>query len=158
MTLFICLGKYSGFAPVSRPPIIERWTPPGCGPIHTLPFTREDEYIDRPYTPLLRERIFHISADSLAKLKEKVNSECNTTKISSLQSLSAVVWRCITRARLFSKDQETGCRLATNNRGRLSPPLSQDYFGKCYYLKFPYTHLSYLKNVLRLVSLSVKET
>ncbi|PWA70349.1 HXXXD-type acyl-transferase family protein [Artemisia annua] len=124
-------GKYSGFAPISRPPVIERWTPPGCGPILTLPFSREDEYIDRPYTPLLRERIFHISSDSLAKLKAKVNSECNTTKISSLQSVSAVVWRCITRARLFSKDQETGCRLATNNRGRLSPPISQDYFGNC---------------------------
>lgn len=36
-------GKYSGFTPISRPPVIERWTPPGCGPILTLPFTREDE-------------------------------------------------------------------------------------------------------------------
>nr|GEY60133.1 uncharacterized acetyltransferase At3g50280-like [Tanacetum cinerariifolium] len=124
-------GKYSSVAPISRPPVIERWTPPGCGPILTLPFTREDEFIDRPYPPLLRERIFHISADSVAKLKAKVNSECNTTKISSLQSLSAVVWRCVTRARRVSKDHETGCRLAINNRGRLSPPFSENYFGNC---------------------------
>ena len=127
----IWLGKFSSLAPISRPPVIERWTPPGCGPILSVPFTCEDEFIDRSYPPLLRERIFHISSDSLAKLKAKVNSECNATKISSLQSLSAVVWRSVTRARRVSKDQETGCRLAINNRGRLSPPFSQDYFGKC---------------------------
>ncbi|KAJ9560744.1 hypothetical protein OSB04_005904 [Centaurea solstitialis] len=130
------------FAPVSRPPVIERWIPPGSDPILTLPFAHEHEFIDIPNPPLLRERIFHFSADSLSKLKAKVNSEqgrihpepgfdseCSTTKISTLQALSAVMWRCVTRACWSPEDQETGCRLAINNRRRLSPPLPDEYLG-----------------------------
>ncbi|CAH1442721.1 unnamed protein product [Lactuca virosa] len=121
--------KNGDLIPISRPPVIQRWIPEGSDPILTLPFTREDEFIDRPYAPLLRERIFHFSSASLSKLKAKVNSECNTTKISSLKALSAVVWRCVTRARRLPADQETGCRLAFNNRHRLSPPLPETYLG-----------------------------
>ncbi|KAK9059193.1 hypothetical protein SSX86_021812 [Deinandra increscens subsp. villosa] len=117
--------------PLTRPPVLERWIPTGSDPILTLPFTHEDEFIDRPNVPSLRERIFHFSSDSLKKLKAKVNSECNTTKISTLQSLSAIVWRCVTRARRFPADKQTGCRLAVNNRSRLSPPLPENYFGNC---------------------------
>ncbi|KAK1436598.1 hypothetical protein QVD17_02380 [Tagetes erecta] len=114
---------------ISRPPILDRRIPVGSDPIVSLPFTHEDEFIDRPNHPLLRERIFHLSSDSLAKLKAKVNSECNTTTISTLQSLSAVVWRCVTRARRIPADQQTVCNLAINNRTRLSPPVPDNYFG-----------------------------
>ncbi|KVH98317.1 Chloramphenicol acetyltransferase-like domain-containing protein [Cynara cardunculus var. scolymus] len=99
-------------APVSRPPILERLIPAGSDPIISLPFTDDDELIERYSPPFLRERIFHFSSDSLSKLKAKVNSDCNTTKISTLQGLSALVWRCVTRARQLPADQETGCRLA----------------------------------------------
>ncbi|CAI9267072.1 unnamed protein product [Lactuca saligna] len=121
--------KNGDLIPISRPPVIQRWIPEGSDPILTLPFTHEDEFIDRSYAPLLRERIFHFSSASLSKLKGKVNSECNTTKISSLKALSAVVWRCVTRARRLPADRETGCRLAFNNRHRLSPPLPETYLG-----------------------------
>ncbi|XP_023728467.1 uncharacterized acetyltransferase At3g50280 [Lactuca sativa] len=119
---------------ISRPPVMQRWIPEGSDPIITLPFTHEDEFIDRPNRPLLRERIFHVSSASLSKLKAKANSECNTTKISSLQALSAVVWRCVTRARRLPADQKTGCSLAFNNRHRLSPPLPETYFGNSIYV------------------------
>ncbi|RDX59161.1 putative acetyltransferase, partial [Mucuna pruriens] len=79
--------------------------------------------------PLLRERIFHFSAESIAKLKAKVNSECNTTKISSFQSLSALVWRSITRACSLPYEQRTSCKLVANNRSRMEPALPQEYFG-----------------------------
>ncbi|KAK9271115.1 hypothetical protein L1049_026704 [Liquidambar formosana] len=114
---------------ISRPPIHEHWFPDGYGPIISLPFTHHDEFISRHEAPELRERIFHFSSESIAKLKAKVNTECNTNKISSFQALSALVWRSITRARCLPNDQETSCRLATNNRTRLSPPLPQNYFG-----------------------------
>ncbi|KAI3773757.1 hypothetical protein L1987_48289 [Smallanthus sonchifolius] len=114
---------------VSRPPLLDRWVPEGSDPIFTLPFTHEDQFIERPNHPLLRERIFHFSSDSLAKLKAKANSECNTTKISTLQSLSALVWRCMTRARRVSADQKTSCSLAVNNRSRLSPHVPENYLG-----------------------------
>ncbi|KAI3684694.1 hypothetical protein L6452_33919 [Arctium lappa] len=117
------------FAPVSRPPVLERWIPEGSDPILTLPFTHDDEFIDRPNRPFLRERIFHFSSNSLSKLKSNVNSDCNTTKISTLQCLSALVWRCVTRSRRSPENQETGCRLAVNNRSRISPNLPENYLG-----------------------------
>ncbi|KAK7351634.1 hypothetical protein VNO77_11224 [Canavalia gladiata] len=117
------------FVPISSQPIHSRWFPEGCGPVINFPFKHHDEFISRFEAPLLRERIFHFSAESIAKLKAKANSECNTTKISSFQSLSALVWRCITRARHVPYDERTICRLATNNRSRMEPPLPQEYFG-----------------------------
>ncbi|OMO92571.1 Transferase [Corchorus olitorius] len=118
---------------ISRPPVLERWFPEGHGPILNLPFTHEDEFITRFEAPgrLLR-RHFHISAESVAKLKTRANSEyklLGTAKISSFQSLSAFVWKSITKARRFPKHLVTSCKLAINNRSRLEPPLSPSYFG-----------------------------
>ena len=114
--------------PISHP-IHNRWFPDGCGPIINLPFKHHDEFISRFEAPKLRERIFHFSADSIAKLKAKANKESNTNKISSFQSLSALVWRSITRARRLPHDQKTSCKLAIGSRTRLEPPLPQEYFG-----------------------------
>ncbi|EXC17274.1 BAHD acyltransferase DCR [Morus notabilis] len=78
----------------------------------------------------LKERIFHFSAESIVKLKAKANAECNVVnQISSLQSLAALVWRCITRARNIPSDQLTSCKLFANDRSRLDPPVSDNYFG-----------------------------
>ena len=114
---------------ITRPPIHRRWFPDGVSPIINLPFTHQDEFISRGEAPKLRERMFHFSSESIAKLKAKANAESNTNKISSFQSLSALVWRCISRARCLPHDQITTCRLTTNNRSRMQPSLSNDYFG-----------------------------
>ncbi|BBG95216.1 HXXXD-type acyl-transferase family protein, partial [Prunus dulcis] len=106
-------GDHNNFVlNISRPPVLKRWFPDGHGPIINLPFKHSDEFIGRYEAPKLRERMFHFSSESIAKLKAKANAESNTTKISSFKSLSALMWR-----------------LAANNRGRLEPPLSGDYFG-----------------------------
>ncbi|MBA0661249.1 hypothetical protein Goklo_005561, partial [Gossypium klotzschianum] len=89
---------------ISRPPVLEKWFPEGHGPLLNLPFTNQDELISRFEAPELLERIFHFSAKSIAKLKERANTESNTTKISSFQSLSAFVWRSITKARRFPNE------------------------------------------------------
>ncbi|WJX41389.1 hypothetical protein P8452_28749 [Trifolium repens] len=117
---------------VSHQPINTRWFPEGYGPIINLPFKHEDEFIHRyDETAILRERIFHFSAESIAKLKAKANKEIEsiTNKISSFQSLSALVWRSITRARQLEHDQRTTCKLAVNNRTRMKPSLPNEYFG-----------------------------
>jgi hypothetical protein len=117
---------------VSHQPINTRWFPEGYGPIINLPFKHEDEFIHRyDETTILRERIFHFSAESIAKLKAKANKEIEsiTNKISSFQSLSALVWRSITRARQLEHDQRTTCKLAVNNRTRMKPSLPNEYFG-----------------------------
>ncbi|KAL6317477.1 hypothetical protein AAG906_030230 [Vitis piasezkii] len=95
---------------ISRPPILKRWFPDGCGPVVSLPFTHHDQFISRFEAPILRERIFHFSSESIAKLKAKANAECNSNKISSFQALSALVWRSITRAHYWT-------------------PLPENYFG-----------------------------
>ncbi|MED6208307.1 hypothetical protein PIB30_043758 [Stylosanthes scabra] len=114
---------------ISHKPIHKRWFPQGCDPIINLPFKHPDEFICRFEAPKLRERIFHFSAESIAKLKAKANKESNTNKISSFQSLSALVWRCLTRARSLPHDRKTSCKLAMNNRSRMEPPLPEEYFG-----------------------------
>ncbi|KAG8491995.1 hypothetical protein CXB51_015356 [Gossypium anomalum] len=85
---------------ISRSPMLERWFPEGNNsPLLTLPFTHQNEFITRLETSHFLERIFYFSTKSITKLKERANTESNTTKISSFQSLSAFVWRSITRAR-----------------------------------------------------------
>ncbi|KAK7310842.1 hypothetical protein RJT34_08601 [Clitoria ternatea] len=115
--------------PISRQPIHNRWFPPGCGPLINLPFKHHDEFVSIYEAPKLRERIFYFSAEAIAKLKAKANSESNTSKISSFQSLTAHVWRAITRARCLPRDQITSCKLAINNRPRIEPPVPREYFG-----------------------------
>ncbi|KAB1220184.1 hypothetical protein CJ030_MR3G017008 [Morella rubra] len=114
---------------ITRPPILIDGFLMGYGPIINLPFTDQDEFISRIEAPKLRDRMFHFTSESIARLKANANAEYNTNEISSFQSLSALVWRCITRARGPPHDQVTRCWFATNNRSRLDPPLSPDYFG-----------------------------
>lgn len=115
---------------ISRPPIHKRWLPDGYGPIISLPFNDSNQFISRFNAPLFRERIFHFSAVALARVKARANAGCSgTTAISTLQALSALLWRCVTRIRCVPHDGITKCTMMINNRSRLYPPLSQNYFG-----------------------------
>ncbi|MFS7911100.1 putative shikimate O-hydroxycinnamoyltransferase [Helianthus anomalus] len=89
----------------------------------------QDQFIDILKRSLLGERIFRFSPDSLSKLVAKVNYDCNTTKISTLMSLSVLVWRCVTRAPRLLSERETRCRMDVDNRKRLCSPLPETYFG-----------------------------
>lgn len=110
---------------LKNPPIFREVS----GPICSFPFTQPDESIRLTDPPVLTERMFHFSSETVRSLKAKANQECGTTTISSFQSLSAFVWRSITRARILPNDQETTCRLAAGNRSRMDPPLPKNYFG-----------------------------
>ncbi|XP_057429018.1 uncharacterized acetyltransferase At3g50280-like [Lotus japonicus] len=115
---------------ISHNPIHNRWFPQGCSDrLINLPFKHHDEFISRYESTKLRDRIFHFSAESITKLKAKANSESNSNKISSFQSLSAFVWKSMTRARNLQHDQKTSCKLTANNRSRMEPPLPEQYFG-----------------------------
>ncbi|XP_044461287.1 uncharacterized acetyltransferase At3g50280-like [Mangifera indica] len=110
------------------------------------------------YEPL-SERIFSLSRDSILKLKARVNNKtwidngdinaaelmekpsndpyCNTllkktesnAEISSFQSLCALLWRAVTRARKLPASKTTTLRMAVNCRHRLNPKLDPLYFG-----------------------------
>ncbi|KAI3821194.1 hypothetical protein L1987_08753 [Smallanthus sonchifolius] len=115
---------------ISRPPIFKRWVLEGSDPITSLPFTHQDQFIQRPEKPqLVKERFFHFSSAAVSKLKARANEECKTQKISSLQAVTALLWRCVTRVRQQPNNSETICLLAISNRRRVNPPLSENYFG-----------------------------
>ncbi|XP_026385429.1 protein ENHANCED PSEUDOMONAS SUSCEPTIBILTY 1-like isoform X2 [Papaver somniferum] len=127
-------GNVESISPL--PPITKRWfSEEEQQEDYTgfnLPFSHHDEFIERTIaSPPLSKRIFHFSAQSITQLKSKANSEACTNKISSLQALSALVWRSVTRVLGVHEEQETACRLLVNDRLRLNPPLSINYFGCC---------------------------
>ncbi|KAF8030564.1 hypothetical protein BT93_E2869 [Corymbia citriodora subsp. variegata] len=115
---------------LSRPPVLTRWFPENHpGPI-SLPYADDPSSFHPQYqVPDLRERVFHFSADAIAGLKAEANRQCGTTKISSFQSLTALVWRCITRARCVPLGQVTSCQMLSNNRARLDPPSRRNTLG-----------------------------
>ncbi|KAL4199852.1 hypothetical protein AMTRI_Chr03g53360 [Amborella trichopoda] len=113
---------------ISRPPVLEPWF---LRDRHIAMHLSEDT-LERYSPPPLPERFFHFSTRSIALLKHKANmhiDEDGSSKISSLQSLTALMWRAVTRAHGLPTTQTTKCGLAVGNRSRLSPPLSPDYFG-----------------------------
>ncbi|KAH0887133.1 hypothetical protein HID58_063229 [Brassica napus] len=90
----------------------------------------------------LRERIFSFAREQILELKAMVNGERNGVEvndavskteskleISSFQSLCALLWRAITRARNLPSTKTTTFRMAVNVRHRLSPKLNPEYFG-----------------------------
>ncbi|KAL1802290.1 hypothetical protein ACET3Z_030937 [Daucus carota] len=126
---------------VAFPPYLERWFPDGCGPFYSLPFTHHDQFIHRYEAPELKGRIFHFSAAALARNKAKANALCKDrcVTISSLQALSALIWRCVIRARRLQKDHISICKTGVNFRTRLEPPLPQNYYGNCVQLVGQFT-------------------
>ncbi|KAK1407592.1 hypothetical protein QVD17_39212 [Tagetes erecta] len=119
---------------ISRPPIFKRWVLEGYDHVTSLPFTHPDQFIDKTENGpkkqvVIKEKFLHFSSAAVSKLKAKANAECNTQKISSLQAVTALLWRCVTRARHQPGKSETVCKLITSNRGRVNPPMSNDYFG-----------------------------
>jgi hypothetical protein len=61
--------------------------------------------------------------------QQKAVTKTETPEISSFQSLSALTWRCVTRARKLEESKTTTLRMAVNVRQRLEPKLGEYYFG-----------------------------
>ncbi|KAK1397955.1 putative Anthranilate N-benzoyltransferase protein [Heracleum sosnowskyi] len=116
---------------ISSPPVHGCWFPDGYGPFYSLPFTHHDQFINRYQVPELKERIFHFSVAALARIKAKANALCKDRGItvSTLQALSALMWRCVIRGRGLEQNHTSICRTSVNIRSRLEPPLPHNYFG-----------------------------
>ncbi|CAA6670521.1 unnamed protein product [Spirodela intermedia] len=117
----ISRSKADGSGHLSKPPVPIRF-----------PFTHEDQFIERFSPPPLRKKIFQFTGASIGQLKARANEERGTVKISSLQALGALMWRCTTRSRRLPDDQKVGCSLAAENRRRLRPQLPPAYFGNSF--------------------------
>ncbi|CAH8268117.1 unnamed protein product [Arabidopsis lyrata] len=86
--------------------------------------------------PITKEWIFHFSKKNIKDLKAKANSEIASSdmEVSSLQAVSAHMWRSIIRHSGVSRERETHCKLVVDLRQRVKPPLEKDCFGNMVYL------------------------
>ncbi|KAL8247830.1 hypothetical protein R6Q59_009046 [Mikania micrantha] len=74
------------------------------------------------------ENVTTLIGSWLRKRNDVTNTE-PTPEISSFQSLCALLWRAVTRARKFPDSKLTTFRMAVNCRLRLEPKLEAFYFG-----------------------------
>ncbi|XAR65905.1 Quinate O-hydroxycinnamoyltransferase [Bertholletia excelsa] len=58
-----------------------------------------------------------------------IHANSKTTEISSFQSLCALLWQAVTRARKLPATKTTTFRMAVNCRHRIEPKLDPNYFG-----------------------------
>ncbi|XP_057781623.1 uncharacterized acetyltransferase At3g50280-like [Salvia miltiorrhiza] len=80
-------------------------------------------------------KVFHFSKEKLGELKAKANSEAGTDKISTLQALTAHLWRSVVRSQINNNDPTTRVLIiAIGARARVSS-LPDGYFGNA--LCFP---------------------
>ncbi|XP_051136459.1 uncharacterized acetyltransferase At3g50280-like [Andrographis paniculata] len=119
---------------ISKLPVIERWFPDGIKSF-CLPPLQQNESDEFASLTLLR-RVFHFSKQTVSELKAKANEEAGMDSISSLQAVSAYLWRGVTRARNCEKIKK-GCNdeegqevsFAFHVGARARVPLPDGYFG-----------------------------
>ncbi|CAN1257097.1 Uncharacterized acetyltransferase At3g50280 [Linum perenne] len=125
---FNCFAQVSrGVKCISRLPDFSRDSPLMSSAVLRLPQGGPRVTFDE--TAPLSERIFSFTREAVLKLKATVNNSNNNSKISSFQSLCALVWRAVTRARKLNSSKTTTFRMAVNCRHRLSPKMDPLYFG-----------------------------
>ncbi|EOA24030.1 hypothetical protein CARUB_v10017245mg [Capsella rubella] len=127
----------SGFNP--KPLVLKGWFLEGIDyPIHIPVSETERPPPSRELSsvPTTKEWIFHFTKENISNLKSKANSEVasNDQGISSLQAVSAHMWRSIIRHSGVSREQKTHCKLVVDVRQRVNPPLEKDCFGNMVYL------------------------
>ncbi|KAK2357075.1 hypothetical protein QL285_094384 [Trifolium repens] len=121
-----------GFDQPSKLPTLNRWFLDDSIEIPIkFPFTKEENKksseIDEIFIP--PERIFNFTKEKIAKLKLKANLEANTNKISSLHALLTHLWRAVIRCQNIDPEEEIMYCLVIDVRGRVVPPLPDNYFG-----------------------------
>ncbi|KAH0700977.1 hypothetical protein KY284_015192 [Solanum tuberosum] len=125
----------SGSNVISKIPFLKRQFPFKIGNLSNR-ISIPNERINSNSThdpPVLQEKIFHFTKESIAKLKSKANVEMKTTKISSLQAVLAHVWQSVIRCRNLDYNEETTFEVPIDMRKRLNPPLPEGFFGNAIY-------------------------
>lgn len=91
-----------------------------------------DADADAKPDPPTREKIFKFNEAQIDRMKSMVNANPSSDAskpFSTFQSLSAHVWRAVTRARELKPEEVTVYTVFADCRKRLHPPLPESYFG-----------------------------
>ncbi|RDW80277.1 hypothetical protein BP6252_04915 [Coleophoma cylindrospora] len=116
--------------------------------------------------PKIDSAVFHFTSASLRQLHEDV-SKHTQDKFSTHDAISALLWRCISRARLFSAANESPCEnsmlaLSVNGRRKLEPAMVDAYFGNAAFFAPTVVPLNILTSTgaatLADVTLSIRES
>ena len=88
--------------------------------------------------PKIGNAVFHFTPTALRELHATLQAQ-TTEWISTHDAVCALLWRCVTRARLHlaqsdSQPEKSMLALAVNSRRRLDPPLADEYFGNAAFL------------------------
>ncbi|CAN4075815.1 unnamed protein product [Withania somnifera] len=149
-----------GLKIISKIPILERYFPEEMNiPIH-LPLKLDDDKLfdEKIQVPLTITRIFHLTKESIAKLKSKANSQMSVQSISSLQAFLAHLWRSIIRHCNLDAHEEVAIILPIGTRSRLNPPLPEEYFGNAIHVKLVKTSTGeLLKNGLGWAAMEINK-
>ncbi|KAF3319852.1 BAHD acyltransferase DCR [Carex littledalei] len=83
-----------------------------------------------PAKPLV-PRLFHFKSNTVSKLKSSINSSLppEAKPFSTFQSLSAHIWRVVSRARSLAPTDITAFAVFGDCRPRVDPPMPSSYFG-----------------------------
>lgn len=123
-----------GFDTISKPPIHNRWLPDNTHFPIRIPFSETKQQVanykvSNTNTPT-KERVFHFSKEKVQQLKSKANYEIGANNISSLQAVLAHLWRSVIRCENTNdSNKDTSYCLLIGARARLSPQLTEQYFG-----------------------------
>ncbi|KAF9626464.1 hypothetical protein IFM89_034398 [Coptis chinensis] len=72
---------------------------------------------------------FQVSRHQISLLKAQCDDESNPITFSSYEVLGGHIWRCASKARGLSYEQETTVCMVVDGRTRLNPPLPSGYLG-----------------------------
>ncbi|CAH8305733.1 unnamed protein product [Eruca vesicaria subsp. sativa] len=121
---------------LDRPIVLKGWFLDGIKfPVHVPVTETEIKTASSSGETLTKERVFHFTKENISDLKAKVNGETvlSDHKVSSLQAVSALMWRSIIRNTGLNREEEVRCIIAVDLRQRLNPPLEKECFGHVIY-------------------------
>ena len=105
----------------------------------------EKPVVLKPPQPAVK--MFHISNESLTKLKQKGTDESDKSCwISTNDALIALVWKHVTKAKKISEEESTALGMACNARSKFNPPLPEGYFGNVNFYIYSRTTVANLLN------------
>uniref|UniRef100_A0A1J3DF83 Putative acetyltransferase n=1 Tax=Noccaea caerulescens TaxID=107243 RepID=A0A1J3DF83_NOCCA len=138
----ICSSGLASESEQHPPLVLKGWFLDGIDyPIHIPVLEEKKPPPSRELSSVPIDMVFHFTKKNVSDLKAKANSEVGSSdlKISSLQAVSAHMWRSVIRHSGLSRDKETYCTIGVDFRQRVSPPLKKDCFGNMIYNTVPAT-------------------
>ncbi|CAH8335901.1 unnamed protein product [Eruca vesicaria subsp. sativa] len=129
----ICLTGVNRNKNLSPPLLLRGWFLDGIDHPIRIPISETVPPSSSPVvsSSLLQEKVIRFTRKNISELKSKANGEVSSDdrRISSLQAVTAHMWRFIIRNSDLNPEEVVHCKLLMDMRRRLNPPLDKECFG-----------------------------